>query len=145
MVAGSSPSAPSLRQKCAFGGDQHVAHGGQAHAAGVAVALDAPQRIHGTRGLEVLAGVDADGREPFRGLRPDVLQVRDVHFGRGQPPGLAFLVDHRLARALVCYMRNTPNRVGSIGALSAAESPSASTVRVSAGSMIPSSHSRALA
>ena len=43
------------------------------------------------------------------------------------------------------YMRNTPKRCGSIGALSDAEIASPSTRRVSAGSMMPSSHSRALA
>ena len=43
------------------------------------------------------------------------------------------------------HIRNTPKRVGSIGAFSAAEIDSANTSRVSAGSMIPSSHKRALA
>jgi len=43
------------------------------------------------------------------------------------------------------YIRNTPKRVSSIGALSAAEIPNPSTMRVSAGSITPSSHSRALA
>ena len=43
-------------------------------------------------------------------------------------------------------MRNTPKRVrSSMGAFSEADSPSPSTRRVSAGSMIPSSHSRAVA
>ena len=43
------------------------------------------------------------------------------------------------------YIRNTPKRVSSIGALSAAEIPSPNTMRVSAGSITPSSHNRALA
>jgi len=43
------------------------------------------------------------------------------------------------------YMRNTPKRVASIGALSEAERPSASARRVAAGSRMPSSHSRAVA
>src|SRR5690606_39143800 len=43
------------------------------------------------------------------------------------------------------YMRNTPKRAGSIGALSEADRPRPSTRRVSAGSMMPSSHSRAVA
>ena len=44
------------------------------------------------------------------------------------------------------YILNTPNRVrSSIGALSDADNPSPSTRRVSAGSMMPSSHSRAVA
>ena len=42
------------------------------------------------------------------------------------------------------YMRNTPKLVGSMGALSVADSASASTSRVCAGSITPSSHSRAL-
>src|SRR5262249_49664603 len=42
------------------------------------------------------------------------------------------------------HMRNTPNVVSGIGAWSAAASPSASTRRVSSGSMIPSSQSRAV-
>ena len=45
----------------------------------------------------------------------------------------------------VPYIRNTPNVVFSIGALRLADSPSASTLRVSSGSITPSSHSRALA
>jgi hypothetical protein len=45
----------------------------------------------------------------------------------------------------ITYIRNTPNRVSSIGALSAAESARPSTRRVSCGVMMPSSHSRAVA
>jgi hypothetical protein len=41
-------------------------------------------------------------------------------------------------------MRKTPKTVSGIGALSAAEMPSASTLRVSSGSMIPSSQRRAV-
>ena len=43
------------------------------------------------------------------------------------------------------YIRNTPNFVSGIGALSAAEKASPSTRRVSCGVMTPSSHSRAVA
>src|SRR5207253_5762207 len=43
------------------------------------------------------------------------------------------------------HIRKMPKRVGSIGALSAAEIDSPKTRRVSAGSMMPSSQSRALA
>jgi len=43
------------------------------------------------------------------------------------------------------YIRNTPKCVRRIGALSAAENASASTRRVSAGAMMPSSHRRAVA
>ena len=42
------------------------------------------------------------------------------------------------------HIRNTPNFGSGIGALSDADKPSASTRRVSAGSITPSSHSRAL-
>jgi hypothetical protein len=42
------------------------------------------------------------------------------------------------------YIRKTPKVVSGIGAFSAAEMPSARTRRVSSGSMIPSSHSRAV-
>ena len=41
------------------------------------------------------------------------------------------------------HIRNTPNFGSGIGALSVADRPSASTRRVSAGSITPSSHSRA--
>ncbi len=43
------------------------------------------------------------------------------------------------------HIRNTPNVVRSTGALRHAERASASTMRVSAGSMMPSSQSRAVA
>ena len=55
--------------------------------------------------------------------------------GRNKNDGLAHLA----------HMRKTPKRVFSIGALRLAESASARTRRVSAGSMIPSSQRRALA
>ena len=42
------------------------------------------------------------------------------------------------------HMRNTPKRVSLAGALRAADKASASTMRVSAGSMMPSSQSRAV-
>lgn len=43
------------------------------------------------------------------------------------------------------YIRNTPNRVSGMGAFSVAAKAKASTRRVSAGAMMPSSHSRAVA
>ena len=46
---------------------------------------------------------------------------------------------------IVPHILNTPNLVSGIGAFSAAEKHSASTRRVSAGVMMPSSHSRAVA
>src|SRR5215212_3227682 len=42
------------------------------------------------------------------------------------------------------YIRNTPYFVSAVGALAAAERPSASAIRVSAGSRMPSSQSRAV-
>src|SRR4051794_11667307 len=42
------------------------------------------------------------------------------------------------------YIRKTPKVVSGMGAFNAAEIPSASTRRVSSGSMMPSSHSRAV-
>jgi hypothetical protein len=52
--------------------------------------------------------------------------------------------DIRDLRGGFYYIRKTPNVGGGIGALNAAESASASTVRVCAGSRMPSSHSRAV-
>ena len=49
------------------------------------------------------------------------------------------------AYRLPFYIRKTPKRVSSMGALRLAEMPRASVRRVSRGSMMPSSHSRALA
>ena len=48
-------------------------------------------------------------------------------------------------RETASYIRNTPNFVSSIGACRAASRPMDSTRRVSSGSMIPSSQSRAVA
>ena len=47
-------------------------------------------------------------------------------------------------RAPTGYMRNTPKRLGSMGAFSAADKARASTSRVCSGSITPSSHKRAL-
>ena len=62
---------------------------------------------------------------------------------RTAPPGRALdLLDVELAVAH--YIRKMPNVVSGTGAFSAAEIPSASTRRVSSGSMIPSSQRRAV-
>ena len=61
-------------------------------------------------------------------------------FGRARPLRLGLCRRHSPP-----HIRNTPNVVASIGRLSDAEIASPSTRRVSAGSMTPSSHSRALA
>ena len=64
--------------------------------------------------------------------------------GRGDACSAARVRDGSVVM-VTSHIRNTPKRVGSTGALSAAESDRPSTVRVSAGSMMPSSHSRAVA
>lgn len=48
-------------------------------------------------------------------------------------------------RANIAHILNTPNVVGGIGAFNDAEIASPSTSRVCTGSMMPSSHSRAVA
>ena len=50
----------------------------------------------------------------------------------------------RLRDQLVGFIRNTPNFGSGMGAFNAADSAKASTRRVSAGSMMPSSHRRAV-
>ena len=64
-------------------------------------------------------------------------------------PAIGTVQAHGRDRALTdhierAHIRKTPNRVGSIGVRDAASRPSASTFRVSAGSITPSSHSRAV-
>jgi hypothetical protein len=53
--------------------------------------------------------------------------------------------DYTVRGDMPAYIRNTPNRVFSIGALSDAARPCASMVRVVRGSMMPSSHNREVA
>jgi hypothetical protein len=55
-------------------------------------------------------------------------------------PRLAISRDRNIA-----YIRNTPKRVFCTGAFKAADKDNPTTRRVSAGSMMPSSHSRAVA
>ncbi|MNE58538.1 hypothetical protein D3C80_1535740 [compost metagenome] len=62
--------------------------------------------------------------------------ISDMKRSRGHASSFALTGD---------YMRNTPKRVSSMGALRVAASPRASTRRVSAGSITPSSHRRAVA
>ena len=69
----------------------------------------------------------------------DAEPVRGAHHPAGD---LAPVGDEEPAEH---HIRNTPKRVSSMGALSAAESERASTSRVRAGWTMPSSHSRALA
>ena len=71
---------------------------------------------------------------------------RDAHAPRGADDAAGDLaaigdqqsVEHR-------HILNTPKRVGGMGAFNAADSARPSTRRVSAGSMMPSSHNRAVA
>ena len=66
--------------------------------------------------------------------------------GPGDPAGdLAAIGDQDLLEHGGGYIRNTPNVVLATSAFSAAEIPSPSTMRVSAGAMMPSSQSLALA
>src|SRR5690606_37944670 len=75
-----------------------------------------------------------------------IVLVRQVEPQRGNPTGVllqfySVKISHGGAPG---HMRNTPKRVGSMGALSVADRSRASTSRVWAGSMTPSSHRRAL-
>ena len=79
---------------------------------------------------------DGDGLDPelaagAEDAHGDLASIRDEQ-----------LADRAFERG--AHMRKIPNRVSGIGASSAAEMPSASTCRVSSGSMIPSSQSRAV-
>jgi len=78
------------------------------------------------------------------------LQLAEIHFDSVValttivwPPTL--IVDVFTLVVLCPHILNTPNFVSGTGALSAALNASASTRRVSAGAMMPSSHSRAVA
>jgi hypothetical protein len=103
---------------------------------------------------------DADKRTSMaKGTRES--QERSVLFGSKEPKtdgkntrGLCSLVviasyQDRPPNSAWCpvaiYIRNTPNLVSGMGALRQAESARDSTRRVSAGAMMPSSHSRAVA
>ena len=78
-------------------------------------------------------GIDRDGRDPHA--------VR----GGDDPPGdLAAVGDEELAHR-PAHIRNVPKRVASTGWVRLAARLRATTRRVSAGSMTPSSHKRALA
>ena len=69
----------------------------------------------------------------------DAQALRRAHDAAGDLPAIG---DEQAAEH---HMRNTPKRVSLIGALSAALMARPSTSRVSAGSMMPSSHRRAVA
>ena len=88
------------------------------------------RRLHVPR-VTIRVGVDRDGAdaEPVRGAHHPACDLA--------PVGDEELAEH--------HIRNTPKRVSSIGAFSAAERERASTSRLRAGWTMPSSHSRALA
>ena len=85
------------------------------------------------------------------GIDGDRAQPHGVRGADHAASDLAAIGDQERAKAPVHFcaihghILNRPNFVGSIGAFDAADSPSPSTSRVSAGSITPSSHSRAVA
>ena len=73
-----------------------------------------------------------------RAPRPLTFQSIDID------EAISHCLSYTLARRRLGYILKTPNLVCGMGAFSAADSPSASTRRVSRGSMTPSSQSRAV-
>src|SRR5690606_31964258 len=85
----------------------------------------------------------SDGGRREQG-KPETI-TRPTHPDRDRPHQSRTEAAASARRVPAGYIRNTPKRAGSIGALSEAEMASPSTRRVSAGSMMPSSQSRAVA
>ena len=85
--------------------------------------------------------------EGLRSARRSAARRRRCASPAGSAAPSATLAAFSISRSRPCQLTSGTRRsvVGSIGALSAADRPSASVMRVSAGSMMPSSHSRALA
>ena len=82
-------------------------------------------------------------------LSPAIISVMPSHaYVALDYPGIAFAAPNRprssCFRVFVVHILKTPNRGSGIGALYAADNPSASDARVSTGSRTPSSHSRAV-
>ena len=117
------------------------------HALDIEIAVARPRRPeqHSLVGL-------GDMHRAAIGLRIDRNRTQ-AHGARGADHAagdLAAIGDQERAEAPVhlpspCHILNRPNFVGSIGALDAADRPRPSTSRVSAGSITPSSQSRAVA
>ena len=118
------------------------------HALDIEIAVARPRRSeqhgfigHGDmHGVAVGLGIDRDGTQAHCACGTDdaagdLAAIGDQE-GAKSPVRLGAIHRHIL---------NRPNLVGSIGAFVAAESPSPSTSLVSAGSITPSSHSRAVA
>ena len=132
-----------------------VVHIALDHELALAGEVQEPQHVAGgERGDERLLGIDpARRRHGARNVRwRGVALHRDVVFEAPEVPAAVGLVDEVApvarpldAGAVLAHIRNTPKRVLSIGAFSAAEMPRPSRRRVSAGSTTPSSQSRALA
>jgi hypothetical protein len=83
-----------------------------------------------------------------RGGQSDVFSVRSSrrgHVATGKQLAALKTAALRLNLTATLYMRKMPNFVSGMGALMAAERPSARTWRVCAGSMMPSSQRRAVA
>ncbi len=92
-------------------------------------------------GVTVGLGIDRDGAQPHGAggadhAAGDLAAVGDQE--RAKTP-----VEFRAVH--LHHILNRPNFVGSIGAFADADNPRPSTSRVSAGSITPSSHSRAVA
>src|SRR5262249_28592214 len=93
---------------------------------------------------------ERDERHSHGRGRPESLEIsHNTHpfWGSGSPSILRGPTDYARRSGLIfprSYIRKTPKVVSGTGAFSAAEMPSASTRRVSSGSMIPSSHRRAV-
>ena len=97
-----------------------------------------PDRVGSVRGLDVQRvgvgfGIDRDRLDPQPSGGPDDAAGDFASVGNQQG------AEHR------GHIRNTPKRVSCRGLFRAADNESPSTRRVSAGSMMPSSHRRALA
>ena len=118
------------------------------HALDIEIAVARPRRSeqhgfigHGDmHGVAVGLGIDRDGTQAHCACGTDdaagdLAAIGDQE-GAKSPVRLGAIHRHIL---------NRPKRVGSIGALVAVERPRPTTRRVSAGSITPSSHSRAVA
>lgn len=99
-------------------------------------------------GVAVGLGIDRDRAQPHGAggadhAAGDLAPVGDQK--RAKTPVEFRAVHHQFLHQFLHHILNRPNFVGSIGAFADADSPRPSTSRVSAGSITPSSHSRAVA
>jgi hypothetical protein len=101
------------------------------------------------RRVGVGVGIDGDGAHahaaaPCDDAAGDFAAIGDEDLSKHEP-WLSLPKILSFERGAPHHIRNTPNFVSSTGALSAGGEASASTRRVSAGRMMPSSQSRAVA